>query len=279
MIRPAPNVSGRAQATARRCGPWVRSILGTTGVVPAEVEVGERNSKAVESGTSRCEDDFLTVRLGRMGLFRGLRIKLGLRKPLWPWPGIEIGRCTYGVNEANVFGYEKHNGEVIGYPGSDYLLSIGSYCSVAEGVIFMCRSNHRTEWVSTFPLDRHYAKSDRMLTEYWGKGPTTVGHDVWIGARAMIMSGVTIGNGAVIAAGSIVTKDVPPYAIVAGNPARLVKYRFPPDAVEQFQAIEWWNWPEEKIVSNLQVMTTTPEQFLAAHAPIKRAKPGAKAHP
>ncbi|WP_353622434.1 DapH/DapD/GlmU-related protein [Aminobacter sp. SS-2016] len=67
----------------------------------------------------------------------------------------------------------------------------------------MCRSNHRTEWVSSFPLDRHYAKSDRMLTEYWGKGPTTIGHDVWIGARAIIMSGVTIGNGAVIAAGSI----------------------------------------------------------------------------
>lgn len=79
------------------------------------------------------------------------------------------------------------------------------------------------------------------------KGPIDIGHDVWIGARAIIMSGVSIGNGAIVAAGAIVTKDIPAYAIVGGNPARIIKYRFTESQISQMEHLQWWFWPEAKI--------------------------------
>ncbi|WP_281040324.1 MULTISPECIES: CatB-related O-acetyltransferase [unclassified Mesorhizobium] len=96
------------------------------------------------------------------------------------------------------------------------------------------------------------------------RGPIVVGHDVWIGARAIIMSGVTIGNGAVIGAGSVVTKDVPPYAIVAGSPARIIRYRFSPDVVDRIQASEWWTWSDERIRDQIKLLTMSGEDFAAS---------------
>jgi serine acetyltransferase len=86
------------------------------------------------------------------------------------------------------------------------------------------------------------------------KGDITIENDVWIGAKATVMSGIKIGNGAVVAAGSVVTKDVPPYAIVAGNPAKIVKYRFDESQIEKLLQISWWNWDEGKIRDNAMKM-------------------------
>lgn len=129
-------------------------------------------------------------------------------------------------------------------------ISIGSFCSIARGVQIQ-EYNHKTTNLTTSFLSRRIDPSRGLANdEIASKGPIIVGHDVWIGANSIIVSGVSIGTGAVIAAGSVVTKDVPPYAMVAGNPARLLRYRIKDRTVaEGLLASEWWTWPLERIVA------------------------------
>lgn len=128
------------------------------------------------------------------------------------------------------------------------LISIGSFCSIARGVQIQ-EYNHKTTGLSSAFLSRRIDPS-RGLTpdEIESKGPIRIGHDVWVGVNSIIVSGVNIGTGAVIAAGSVVTKDVPPYAVVAGNPARILRYRFHDKRViEALLSSEWWTWPINEI--------------------------------
>lgn len=127
-------------------------------------------------------------------------------------------------------------------------LRIGSYCSISLECQFMLGGNHRHDWASqfAFPAFMPECKAENYLKT---KGDIVVGHDVWLGFRSAVLSGVTLGNGAAVGAYSVVTRDVPPYAIVAGNPARVVRYRFPPEQIAILQALEWWCWPREKIVA------------------------------
>lgn len=127
---------------------------------------------------------------------------------------IKIGNKTYGT-------IMVHDGA-----RADYQLIIGSYCSIAPGVHFLLSNEHRLNTITTYPLK--FLKFG-MGPEAIGKGDIVIGDDVWIGLNAIICSGVTIGKGAVIAAGSVVTKTVEPYAIVGGNPAKLIRYRFDSD--------------------------------------------------
>lgn len=127
-------------------------------------------------------------------------------------------------------------------------ISIGSFCSIARGVQIQ-EYNHATNGLSTAFLSRRIAPNLGLSPdEISSKGPITIGHDVWIGANCIIVSGITIGTGAVVAAGSVVTKDVPAYAIVAGNPARILRYRIESAGLRQeLLASEWWTWPLERI--------------------------------
>lgn len=126
---------------------------------------------------------------------------------------------------------------------------MGEFCSVAGGVRFHINSNHPTvlhkNAVCNFPFKEKfqydYYDSDQ------GKGEITVGNDVWIGEGARILDGVTIGNGAIIAAGTVVTKDVPAYALYAGNPGRVKRLRFTPDQIERLETINWWGWDMKMI--------------------------------
>ena len=192
-----------------------------------------------------------------MGLLRGLRIKLGLKKdPLPPLPGVEIGRHTYGLIKESFF-----------VPHKNVPVQIGSFCSVGPGVLFICAAEHRVDTATTFPIQFVNGKI-RNAPGTVGKGPITVGHDVWIGARATILGGVTIGNGAVIGAGSIVTRDIPPYAIAVGNPARVIRYRFAPEIIERMQALQWWNWSDDLIRDRVELLTATGvDRFLSAVEP------------
>ncbi|OQA93429.1 MAG: Streptogramin A acetyltransferase [Microgenomates group bacterium ADurb.Bin219] len=127
-------------------------------------------------------------------------------------------------------------------------IKIGKYCSFAEGVKIFGVSEHNYKRVTSFPIS--LINKTNKENDLFTKGPIEIGNDVWIGEGAYILSGVTIGDGAVIGAGAVVTKDIPPYSVAAGNPARVVKMRFPKDIIEKLLKIKWWNWPNEKVIKN-----------------------------
>lgn len=138
-------------------------------------------------------------------------------------------------------------------------LIIGKYCSIASGAKFMLGGNHghNYEWIAQYPLDiiedeRPFGK--RFPIAYEGRGDTVLGNDVWIGFEALIMPGVTIGDGAMVAARAVVTKDVDPYTIVGGNPAKLIKKRFSDSDIEILLKVKWWDWPEEKIKQHIPLL-------------------------
>jgi acetyltransferase-like isoleucine patch superfamily enzyme len=167
-----------------------------------------------------------------------------------PLPQIQMGKHTYGLRR----------GMVLIATGRE-CLTIGSYCSIGEGVRFLF-GEHDLSHVSTFPL-RSLLFGDGV-TNYDAieKGPITIGNDVWIGANAIILSGVSIGDGAVIAAGAVVTRDVPAYAVAAGVPARIIKYRFTPEQIDALLALRWWEWPEEQIRERLDLFYGDIDNFI-----------------
>lgn len=133
--------------------------------------------------------------------------------------------------------------------------TIGKYCSIA-GDVCLGMATHPLDYISSSPIfispsngtGHKWVDKSVDFEEYM---PIVIGHDVWIGSRAMILGGISIGNGAVIAAGAVVTKDIPPYAIVGGVPARVIRYRFTPEVVDKLQNIEWWNLPEDIIKNKI----------------------------
>lgn len=134
-------------------------------------------------------------------------------------------------------------------------IRIGNFCSIARNVL-LYESNHPTERLSTYFMERHVF-GKQMTDDLTSKGPITIKNDVWIGANSIILSGITIGNGAVIAAGSVVTKDVPDFAIVGGNPAKVIKYRFDAPTRDKILEMAWWDWPLEKIRANKDMFVSS----------------------
>lgn len=122
---------------------------------------------------------------------------------------------------------------------------VGKYCSLSSPIFIYLGGNHRTDWVTTFPFPDF--NSNAVGRTDASKGDVIIENDVWTGANVTIMSGVTIGNGAVIGANSTVTKSVPPYSIVAGNPARVKKYRFSEEQINRLLKIKWWDFSLDKI--------------------------------
>ena len=144
-------------------------------------------------------------------------------------------------------------------------LKIGRFTSIAANV-FIALADHRVECVSTYPFPalRAFWPSAPPVPDHRAKGDVVIGNDVWIGARAFIGSGVTIGDGAVIGAHAVVTRDVPPYAIVVGNPGHIARYRFSESVIAQLLQIAWWDWPEPVIDAYLpRIMSDDIEGFIA----------------
>ena len=149
----------------------------------------------------------------------------------------DIGEHTYGVPQVLEW-------------GEGAKLKIGKYCSIATGVKILLGGNHRIDWVTTYPFS--------VLTQQWpevasiqghphSNGDIVIGNDVWLGMDCTIMSGVEIGDGAVVATSALVTKDVPPYAIVGGNPAKILRMRFSKQLIDQLQLVAWWDLPDENL--------------------------------
>lgn len=135
-------------------------------------------------------------------------------------------------------------------------LLIGKYTSIAENVTILLGGNHRNDWISTYPFasieDDIWTGTAKIKgKDRVSKGDVVIGNDVWIGMNTLILSGVRIHEGAVIAAGSVVTKDIPPYAIAGGNPARVIKKRFNEYEIDRLVELAWWNWPHEKVNKEL----------------------------
>lgn len=124
-------------------------------------------------------------------------------------------------------------------------LSVGKYVSIADDVVIMLGGEHRVDWGTTYPLNQYYGELSTVEGHPATKGNVVIGNDVWIGRAALILSGITIGNGAVVGMGAVVTKDVAPYSIVGGNPARHIRFRFADNVIAEFSRIAWWDWPDD----------------------------------
>jgi len=127
-------------------------------------------------------------------------------------------------------------------------VTVGSFTSIARNVSIQ-EFNHNYSNLTTYHIHQNVFKESR-LKDVSSNGPIHIGNDVWIGAHCVILSGVTIGDGAVIAANSVVTKDIPPFAIAGGIPAKVLKYRFSEERIAEISAMKWWDWPIEKIIEN-----------------------------
>lgn len=183
--------------------------------------------------------------------------KLCFLKNIVDNPCIEIGDYTYYDDHEDVYNFEKnvkYNFEFI----NDKLI-IGKFCSIASGAQFLLNGgNHLTEAISSFPFTifgNGWEKAMENKT-YPVRGNIVIGNDVWIGHEAVILPGVTIGDGCIIGAQSVVTKNVEPYTIVGGNPAKPIKKRFNEEEIETLLKIEWWNWSIEAITANVQLLTS-----------------------
>ena len=150
---------------------------------------------------------------------------------------VEIGEGTYYS--------QGHVGFLAYIPGET--IRIGKYCSIAQAVQFVVGGNHRRDTVSTYPFENILFGMENPTRSYETTRDTEIGNDVWIGHGAHIGGGVRIGNGAVVSSRAVVFTDVPPYAVVVGNPARVMRHRFNPEVVAALQRIAWWDWPQEVI--------------------------------
>lgn len=162
------------------------------------------------------------------------------------WSNVKIGHGTYGVTSRSIVMADSPN------PPS---VTIGCFCSFAPGVSLLANADHPMDIPSTYPFktllfNKYVLKNggtDNNL-DVISKGGIHIGNDVWIGLNAIVLSGVSIGTGAVIGAGSVVTKNIPPYAIAVGNPAKVIRFRFSTEIIEQLLNSEWWLLPDEKLL-------------------------------
>lgn len=178
-------------------------------------------------------------------------------KPVVTNPNIQIGEYTmYNDFVHDPRQFEKNN-VLYHYPINGDTLRIGKFCSIACGAKFLFASaNHTQTSVSTYPFPIFFEEWDLDIgdvTSAWDhKGDIVIGNDVWIGYEAVIMAGVTIGDGAIIGTRAVVTKDVPPYTIVGGVPAREIRRRFSDDVIARLLELKWWDWPAEQIQRNIK---------------------------
>lgn len=193
-------------------------------------------------------------------------------------PNISVGRYSYYSGYYHGHSFDDCARYLM--PDRDDVdrLVIGSFCSIGTGACFMMAGNqgHRMDWISTFPfffMSEEPAFADAE-NAYRPAGDTVVGNDVWIGAEAMIMPGIRIGHGAMIGSRAVVTRDVAPYTIVAGNPAREIRKRFSDEEIAMLLEMAWWDWPIERI--GREMRTLCSGDIAALHARWK-ADPDSKA--
>ena len=185
-------------------------------------------------------------------------------RPLVRDERIEVGEYTYYDDPDDATAFEER---AVLYGFGPERLIIGRFCAIGAGVRFlMPGANHADLGPSTFPFgifgEPWASRTMDLVMGAQGRGDTVVGHDVWFGYQALIMPGVTIGHGAVVASASVVARDVPPYAVVAGNPARVVRMRYDEEDVARLLRAAWWDWPIELVTEHARtIMAGTPREL------------------
>jgi virginiamycin A acetyltransferase len=177
---------------------------------------------------------------------------------------IEVGDYTYYDDPEGPERFEQN--VLYHFPFMGDKLIIGKFCAIAKDVKFIMNgANHKISGFSTYPFSIFGNGWEKVIPKKEDlpfKGDTIIGNDVWIGYEAVIMPGVKIGDGAVIASKSIVTKDIPAYSVFGGNPAKLIRYRFDEATIKELLEIAWWNWSAEKITKNLESIVDNDIQKL-----------------
>ncbi|MFD4531851.1 CatB-related O-acetyltransferase [Kitasatospora sp. NPDC058397] len=191
-----------------------------------------------------------------------------LLKPLVTSPLIDVDDYSYYDDPDDATAFETRN--VLYHYGPERLV-IGRFCALGTGVRFIMNgANHRMDGPSTFPfpiMGGSWAEHFDLITGLAGRGDTVVGNDVWIGYGAMVMPGVRIGHGAIIASGAVVVDDVPDYGIVGGNPAKLIRTRYAEADIARLLALAWWDWPTEHLTRHLRTVMSGTVDDLEAAAP------------
>lgn len=181
-------------------------------------------------------------------------------------PDIIIGDYTYYDDPVDSEDFERN--VLYHFPFIGDKLVIGKFCALARGVKFIMNgANHKLSGISTYQFQifgNGWEKVMPAAEDLPYKGDTVIGNDVWIGYEALFMPGVKVGNGAIVSSKSVVTGDVPAYAIVGGNPAKVIRYRFDSETIARLEQIAWWNWPVEKISAHLALITAGDVDALAA---------------
>lgn len=172
---------------------------------------------------------------------------------------IEVGDYTYYDDVDGADKFEEH--VIYHYEFLGDKLIIGKFCQIASGVmIIMNGANHRMSSVTTYPFNimgNGWEKVTPKLKDLPFKGDTVIGNDVWIGKNVTILPGVHIGDGAIIGANSVVTKDIPAYHIAGGNPCKIIRKRFEDELINYLEEIKWWDWDEKKIFDNLEILCSS----------------------
>jgi acetyltransferase-like isoleucine patch superfamily enzyme len=193
--------------------------------------------------------------LSRLGIATGDR-------PAVP-AGVDIGRHTFGYGSETFHVYR---------PGAR--IEVGGFCSIHREARVLAGSEHVMTRASTFPFKaRMFAPEEGNLEEAIDKGTTVIGNDVWIGIGAIVLSGVMVGDGAVIGAGAVVGKAVPPYAVIAGNPASILRYRFEADIRRRLLALRWWDWDESELWAAKRWLTSEVTPFLEEMERVHEPRP------
>ncbi len=174
-------------------------------------------------------------------------------------PRISVGRYSYYSGYYHGHSFDDCARYLLPDEGADRLV-IGSFCSIGSGAAFIMAGNqgHRNEWISTFPFAfvPDAPEFSGAANGYLNAGDTVVGNDVWIGSEAIIMPGIAIGHGAVIGTRALVTRDVEPYAIVGGNPAKTIRKRFADEQIAMLLEMQWWDWSKEELTSAMPLLTS-----------------------
>ncbi len=179
-------------------------------------------------------------------------------------PQIEVGDYTYYDDPENSDDFERNVLYLFPFIGDK--LIIGKFCALGRGVKFIMNgANHKLDGFSTYPFyifGNGWEKATPQPDELSPKGNTHVGNDVWMGYDSLVMPGVTIGDGAIIASRSVVVSDIPPYTIAGGNPAKVIRQRFPDEIISELLDIAWWNWDIEKVTRNVSAVVSSDIESL-----------------